>query len=160
MTTKTEKIINKLHGSNWFSNCGSKIAAKAVVLAESWKEAIRHCDSDGRKAAELEAANRIGDVVRTHSVDRYQQWNYIVRSMKPIISDIIESKCAPMVAEHTLPKAFTDTVRWSLLHAVIESEYSDICPPMFFSTEADWYCRGHFPCGWVGAFPEGQLVVY
>lgn len=37
---------------------------------------------------------------------------------------------------------------------------SDLYPPGFFASNANWYVRGHFPCGWRGEFPKGQLVIY
>jgi hypothetical protein len=41
-----------------------------------------------------------------------------------------------------------------------EAEYLDVCPPGFFTRYAlPSYLRGHFPCGWQGAYPDGQLVV-
>lgn len=66
---------------------------------------------------------------------------------------------------HKLPKAFSDTVHWDILHACMEIEYSDVRQPAFFSNQVDWYLAGHFPCGWDGSFtegemPTGRLVVY
>jgi hypothetical protein len=38
--------------------------------------------------------------------------------------------------------------------------YVDLYPPSFFASNAYWYVMGHFPCGWRGEFPKGQLVIY
>jgi hypothetical protein len=35
-----------------------------------------------------------------------------------------------------------------------------VYPPGFFASNAYWYIKGHFPCGWEGEFPKGTLVIY
>jgi hypothetical protein len=65
-----------------------------------------------------------------------------------------------VVAEHDLPKVFLDTVDWDILNLCMEAEYADVYPPGFYASQAYWYLKGHFPCGWQGAFPKGKLVIY
>jgi len=78
---------------------------------------------------------------------------------RPYTSSIL-SILSKVAVANKLPKSFEDTVQWDILHLAIESEYSDIFPPGFYASQAYWYLKGHFPCGWEGNFPKGKLVVY
>jgi hypothetical protein len=51
-------------------------------------------------------------------------------------------------------------MRRVLVHACVEQEYADVVAPAFFSRLAEWYLRGHYPCGWLGDYPDGKIMVY
>lgn len=80
--------------------------------------------------------------------------------MKPLVQSLVREKTKRVVEENELPKIFLDTIDWDILHVCMEAEYADVYPPGFFASQAYWYVKGHFPCGWVGEFPDGKLVVY
>ena len=42
----------------------------------------------------------------------------------------------------------------------MEAEFADVYPPGFYASQAYWYVKGHFPCGWQGEFPNGTLIIY
>jgi len=52
-------------------------------------------------------------------------------------------------------------VQWEILGVCMEAEYADVYPPGFYASQAYWYVKGHFPCGWEGGeFPKGKLIIY
>lgn len=40
----------------------------------------------------------------------------------------------------------------------MEAEYADIFRPAFYASQAYWYVKGHFPCGWEVAFQAENLL--
>lgn len=59
-----------------------------------------------------------------------------------------------------VPDAIETTVQWDVLHLAAEAAFADVCPPGFYASQAYWYVKGHFPCGWQGDFPDGKLVIF
>jgi hypothetical protein len=55
---------------------------------------------------------------------------------------------------------FENMVQWDILHVCMEAEYADVYPPGFYASQAYWYVKGHYPCGWQGEFPKGKLIIY
>ena len=81
-------------------------------------------------------------------------------ALKPVTQALVREKTKRVIEENDLPKVFLDTVDWDILHLCMEAEYADVYPPGFFASQAFWYVKGHFPCGWKGEFPKGKLVIY
>jgi hypothetical protein len=55
----------------------------------------------------------------------------------------------------------TDHVQWDILAALMEHAYLGSGHRCFFFLELlSVYEAGHFPCGWIGPWPQGKLVVY
>ena len=94
------------------------------------------------------------------SRDRFNQWNDVVGDVKPTVIAFVQRKIEAVVREHNLPKVFKDTVKWDVLGVCMEAEYADVYPPGYYASQAYWYTKGHFPCGWKGKFPEGKLIIY
>ena len=107
-----------------------------------------------------DAANQYRTRLLEHDKQRFRDWNLLVREIKGKTVPLVLSKTKKMVDANQLPKGFIDTVQWDILHLCMESEYADVFPPGFFASQAFWYIKGHFPCGWKGKFPDGQLVVF
>lgn len=67
---------------------------------------------------------------------------------------------ARIIELNRLPREFRGAVDWDVLHACMEAEYADVFQPGFYASQAYWYVKGHFPCGWQGAFLSGKLVIH
>jgi hypothetical protein len=121
---------------------------------------MRTCASAVWQDLLVEAASRYSEAVARRSPDAFASWNAIVDELRPRVVDLVRKKTAEVISRNGLPPAFPQTVQWDTLQLLLESEYADVYPPGFFASQAFWYADGHFPCGWRGEFPEGQLVVY
>ncbi len=89
-----------------------------------------------------------------------EKWNETVTSTKKVIEPIVHEKTQEVIVEFDLPEVFIDTVEWDILHIALEAEFSNFVPPAFYASQAYWYVKGHFPCGWQGEFPNGTLIIY
>jgi hypothetical protein len=159
MHPRTIVTLQTLEEADWFSCVGLKDAEAAIVLS-SWDEAIAHCASPEWEDLCLEAANQYRTRLVERSRERFAKWNDVVDDVKKTTLSFVRRKIEAVVRKHNLPKVFEDTVQWDILHLCMESEYADVCPPGFYASQAYWYVKGHFPCGWKEDFPKGVLVVY
>jgi hypothetical protein len=159
MHARTRATLEELGRASWFSAVGEPVSGPFVVL-RSWAEAAASCASDTWQELLLEASNRYCETIAARSRTRWNEWNRIVDEVKPFAEELVERKIRATVEDNGLPKVFEDTVRWDILHVCMEAEYADVSPPGYFASQAYWYVQGHFPCGWVGPFPEGKLVLY
>jgi hypothetical protein len=121
---------------------------------------MRQCASTDWQALLVEAANRYSEAVAKRSPEAFANWNAIADELRPLVVELVREKTAEVTKRNDLPRLFEQTIQWDTLHLLMESEYADVYPPGFFASQAFWYTEGHFPCGWKGDFPEGQLVVF
>src|SRR3954453_11925681 len=160
MYARTTGTLDELDKADWFSRVGSKDADNAEVLA-NWDAAIASCSSSVWRNLTLEAVNQYAARLSERSPAEYARWNDVVLDVRPAALSLVRRKTESIIRDESLPKIFLDTVAWDVLHVCVESEFADIYPPGFFASNAYWYVRGHFPCGWLGPFPEGgRLVIF
>jgi len=159
MHPRTLATLEQLKNGDWFSRVGIKDTDAAIVLS-SWPEAIGYCSSIEWENLCLEASNQLRERLLKTSKDRFVKWNDIAIELKKTTRPFVRQKIEPIVREQRLPKMFEDTVQWDILGVCMEAEYADVVPPGFYASQAYWYTKGHFPCGWEGEFPEGKLIIY
>lgn len=159
MRAQTTATLLQLEEANWFSAIGAT-DSRAVIAVASWDEAIRHCSSIDWGNLCLEAANQFRARVGEKAPERLAQWNEVARTVKRHSVPLVKRKIVEVVISNSLPQSFEDSVQWDILNVCMEAEYADIYPPGFYASQAYWYVKGHFPCGWKGDFPKGALVIY
>ncbi|QNN65238.1 hypothetical protein H9L12_00875 [Sphingomonas rhizophila] len=152
--------LEQLRNADWFANVGVQTSS-AVATLPDWPSAIASCSSPEWENLCLEAANHYRERLLERSPQAFSTWNDVVNAVKPSAMALVHDKTRYVVAAHSLPSAFSDTVNWDILHLCMEAEFADVFPPGFYASQAYWYERGHFPCGWRGPFPEGgHLVIF
>ena len=159
MHPRTKATLSELEQSDWFASVGVKDTKAAIVLG-SWKQAIKHCASVSWQDLCLMAHNHLMARVSEKSVKRARKWNSIVRALKKHTMPLVRRKTEAVTKAHRLPRVFEDMVQWDILGVCIEAEYADLVPPAWSASQAYWYVKGHFPCGWKGNFPKGKLISY
>lgn len=159
MLPRTQATLDTLRKENWFRNVGIRDTT-AVDVIGSWKEAVALCTSAEWEDLCQEAVNQYSARLIEKSPAEYERWNAVVLDVKPAAVALVRSKTLSVVTLNDLPKGFTDTAEWDILHLCVESEFADIYPPGFYAAQAHWYLKGHFPCGYRGVFPNGRRVIY
>lgn len=160
MHPRTQATLERLAEASWFANVGVKDTDAADVLSD-WPSAIESSESLDWENLCLEAANQYCQRIVERSPARWAQWNDIVVLVKPASQALVREKTRDVIARNNLPKGFLATVDWDILHVCMEAEYADVYPPGYYASQAYWYCKGHFPCGWRGPFPDGgRLVIF
>lgn len=156
---RTISTLKELENAQWFSNVGLIDSDYPIHLA-SWEDAVKSSEGEGWEGLCQEAANQYRSRLAERDPERFKEWNSIVREVKTFTIPLVLEKTRAVVEVNGLPKGFVDTVQWDILHLCMESEFSDVFPPGFFASQAYWYVKGHFPCGWEGEFPSGKLKIY
>lgn len=156
---RTTATLDKLYSVKWFVNVGKRDQTRAEYV-NSWDEAIKSCSEIEWEDLTLEAANQLAERVREKNLDRFNQWNSIVKVVKPFSDALVRDKSEHISLLNKLPDTFLSCIRWDIFHLCMEVEYSDLVEPGFFSSLSFYYFRGHFPCGFSGLFPKGQFIVY
>ena len=159
MHQRTISNLIELENTKWFVNVG-KPDSEHVIFLTSWNNAINSCTGTEWESLCQEAVNQYRTRLLERDKQRFRDWNVLVREIKKSTVPLVLSKTKNVVDTNQLPKRFIDTVQWDILHLCMEAEYADVFPPGFFASQAFWYMKGHFPCGWKGEFPDGQLVVF
>ena len=160
MQPATEATIKSLESIEWFFAVGEKVVTNNARFLTSWTEAIQSCESEYWQWLLMEAPNQYRTQLLKKSPERFRKWNDVIREVKLKTIPLVDRKIANVVQQKNLSKVFSDVVDWDILHLCVEAEYADVYPPGFFASQAYWYMKGHFPCGWDGEFPDGKLVIY
>lgn len=159
MHPRTWATFRELANQDWFLNVGQRDTNCARVL-DSWEEAIESCRSPEWEDLCQEAVNQFCARLVERDRVQFNQWNTRLAEVKTVVVPMVEEKTRTIVDRFGLPSEFIDSVQWDMLHLGMEAEYSDVFPPAFFASQAYWYVKGHFPCGWEGVFPEGRLIIF
>ena len=146
----------------WFSRCGEPLAldlTMEIERARSWPEALGACQSLRWENIQLEAQNQLRAWLPP---DRYRVWNdIVVRHKAELIAPLVEEKIVPFQLQQGLDVAIVHSISWDVLGALMENSYLDVRHPVHFFLELLWvYEAGHFPCGWLGDWPSGKLIVF
>jgi hypothetical protein len=155
----------RLRAIEWFANCGMPVTLYLTMpfhQLSCWDEAIECCTSVEWKNSQLEAQNQLTLWLHLHDREHYQDWNESVREHKkktldPLIEQVIDPLLAKSVSE---PATVIPSVQWDVLGALMENSYLSSGHAAFFFPELlTVYEAGHFPCGWRGCWPEGELLI-
>ena len=133
-----------------------------IELVSEWRAAIACCQDPTWENVELEAQNQLTLWLHLHDHAQYQKWNDIAdRHKASVVNPLMEQVVIPYHEKHGLDIALVHGVRWHILGALMENSYLSSGHQAFFFLELFLvYEAGHFPCGWLGEWPRGSLLVY
>jgi hypothetical protein len=174
----TLQLLDSFQYFDWFSTLGEPILGK-IVQPRSLEEALKYLNHYEWANAWNDQTNQLTHCIRRSLGDTESNRH------NELVAILNARYIEPNFPDHPLVKL--KKIKWNIwatfLRLGFESEYSHICfdslssevqtmydaylddsiyePPKPFATElAYWYMRGHFPCGWIGDYPRGKLVVY
>jgi hypothetical protein len=159
MNAKSEKLLVALDSIEWFARTGVQDVDATVV--DSWQQAILLATNERDwESFRLERRGELTVFLHQNAMERYRRWNELTLELKKIVEPLVSRKIEDAVTVQHLPSTFEATVRWDILGACMEAEYSDLSKLGFYTDLAGVYLNGHFPCGWDGPWPIGRFVVY
>jgi hypothetical protein len=169
MRAGTRNRMEEFHSFPWFQNVGRPKSAD-VLAAQSWDEATKYCSAGEWESVQLQVNNQLATRVNRTDYPRFQNWNPTVANINAKLESLVNERVAPVALRNNLPMRFQQAVAWDLMEICLETEFQDICEPIFFINRVlPWYKKGHFPCGWDGplleekwdgVFPNGLLIVF
>ena len=169
MRSITNSFIGELQSIPWFLNVGEPTTAD-VARASSWSQALELAMTPEWESVQFQVRNCLCFCVNRTNYARFTHWNGLVQAINGLIDPIVQKHAKPIAQREELQKNFEDGVAWDLMMACIETEFSDVCAPIFFLNQVlPWYRKGHYPCGWEGPqlqpgwrgpMPPGKLIVF
>ncbi|MEQ1533867.1 MAG: hypothetical protein HOO97_06095 [Sideroxydans sp.] len=161
MVDKTE--IDRLRTIDWLSKCGQPIVRSYAfphIAVTSWSDANRLCSEQSWETVTEEAGGNLTAYLSSRFPAKYQGvWNKVVRELKPRIDEIVLPKLKERQQEANFDDRVIDCIKWDVLNALMTAHYAECKPPSFYRDIFVVYEDGHFPCGWSGVWPNGDLLV-
>lgn len=154
-----EKFLRELEQVRWFSNIGKRVETTVVEQIYDWGEWRGPEDSGlveiSCRQQELydELESSAGHTVPTMG----QIWAYIHSEVFRNSTDSIP---------YQEGRDTWDGPTAAVWHAAWTAGLIGLCRFLKRTVPADvndqwsWFLKGHWPCGWVGEFPTGKLLVY
>lgn len=161
LSPRTVELGEVLLTVPWFESIGQPLdAPNAAKRVMSMRKTIRSFRSSHWDSTILEARNGITETLFAKDHDLLDKWNEIVYATNDLFEDRFRILYEKLVKLHGVPEKNWTQFMGTLGMACSESEYIDVLPLGFFSEIVSWYMVGHFPCGFDGEYPNGQLMVY
>jgi hypothetical protein len=162
MLTPDPKISGRLETIPWFVNCGTVHPVGIggpIQWVDTWEQARALYAEQAWEDITLAASNSLRLFLHQKYLNAYSEWRRIREESQRILLRSVIPAAHDFAARNSLGQRFVDCVEWDIGMALQESAYSKLRPPRFFTTVLlPVYEAGHFPCGWAGAWPDGQLV--
>jgi hypothetical protein len=161
---RPDDVAARIRRIPWFAHCGDPLSVNLSMPVRrclNWSEAVAPCGSDDWGAIELEAQNQLTVWLHWNAPQDYQRWNDLVVDFKDtILRPVIEPAVRDYSQRHGLGDSVLHSVYWDMLGALMENHYLHTGHQVFFFLELlELYEAGHFPCGWTGQWPQGELHV-
>ncbi len=155
------KAIDVLLKLDWFANVGRPIDSedKSIVTVTNWREAIASCSDSTWETVCTEAGNDLTMHLNRFCKSEFQDWNSVVNRAKCELAESWRRMRSALKSEG-LPDVVAACVEWDTIHAVAREHYAAWSPPMFFERILTIYQSGHFPCGWLGPWPDGKVRIF
>ena len=161
MSPQLKFALQRLEEANWFTHVGEPTTIKDAVQVKSCKQAEEYFTSEDWQDTTLEAANRLSAAcMRLHPKWSAKRWDELVTKIKDFTEPLIEGKITRLMREQDFTQVLEDWVKWDILAYCKEQEFSGELASGFFSRLGDIYIAGHYPCGWIGKYPLGELVIF
>jgi hypothetical protein len=155
--------VERINAAPLFGSVGAPLDDPAVVRASGWRAAAKSALSKAWYNARIDARNAITETLCSHYGKRYQTWNDVVHTARPLFMPAVDAALARLRPAVGLGerawREFETSVRVDFLGACTEADFGDVCPARFHQDLMAWYFRGHFPCG-QAAGPAAPLTVY
>ena len=159
MKAETLARLDELGAVNWFRAVGQPDTTEAIVLSD-WADALDRLDSEEWTFVLTDAVSQFHRRLGLAASARAHQWNEMLAALRPDLTALVERQLAQAPAEMGAARAFGQVVNYDILMYAVEVEHVDVCPPGFFTEQARWYARGHFPCGRESYIWPARTIVY
>ena len=165
-----EPTIEAMKNVPWFANVGLPLTIQTKMqfeLVNSWEKALSTRGRNAASNAFLEGVNYLTKETGLHFRNENRLWNRFAAEGRealetevfPRVDAVIDGNAE--IANTSVGADFLkSTIRWDLIHIILEHVYSDLVPPRFYALVFDVYRAGHFPCHWDEVWPNGKLWVY
>jgi hypothetical protein len=150
VNSRTTQKLTELDSFAWFTKVGQPFDGNSLLI-RGWQEAVESSSSEIWSSVQHQVKNHMADEVARKNYARFEEWNVVAEKIRKVITVIFNKRIDPVVKQFRLKSDFRDSVTWDMLMICMETEFTDVIPPMFAVPRLlPIYAAGHFPCGWEG----------
>lgn len=158
------EITERIKSINWFVNCGKPLERTIsfnIHYINNSVEVVSLYKNTKWEDTVLEARNELTSFLHQKYINKYCEWNRLVREAKEFIKREVTPIIQEYVYSNNYDEIFINCVEWDILNVIMEYTYSE-CKnrPTFFLELLTIYESGNFPCGWEGKYPNGSILVF
>ena len=154
-----EKKYKEIEKIKWFSRCGKNIPNNIgfyFFVIDNWKDAIESNFKDNWQDINMKENSDLTNIIGDEA--DYDE-NY------ELYSTFFTNRILPLIQEYTIIKnidfSISSNIRNVVINSLFENKYKDKYEfPMIYTKLLNVYKKGHFPCGWDGNYPDGNLLIY
>lgn len=160
LSRETQRLIERLTESQWFSSAGQAVPSTGIVQVDSWGAAATFAMQKKWEKIHLDLFNDLASAVLEHYGEEHYPLDDVGDVVWALVAPVVERQIeAAGIPPHLLEIVRVHTTSDVVL-ACLECEFRSIASIGLFASLANWYLQGHFPCGWQGKYPKGKLVVF
>jgi hypothetical protein len=157
-------LEERLATVRWFAKWGEACSVDLSVGIQQvsvWNKALESCSASQWRDVQTSGQNQLTLFLHRNDNDNYQNWGRFTVDRKQVLDLLIEEPVRLFKQKHAYPDALLHSVQWDILGALMEEIYKDSDHHSYFFHELVMvYEAGHFPCGWIGDWPNGTLLIY
>jgi hypothetical protein len=145
----------------WYARVGTPSDLDAqVTRVHSWGEALAFLDDEDRYVHGCILEGPWDEMFRVQDLapDRRAWWTTARTDFANLLNAPDEVHELGLDLDHSL--LLTDHMQDFANLVLIEITHADLTSCTYFREQLQWYCAGHFPCGWEGEWPAGRMRVY
>jgi hypothetical protein len=160
-TREISSAILSMQDAPWFQAVGRSIPVPgAAVQVSSWEEALTIFEdkSDTYDGIGFLSAAKYSVV---DALDEVPDRGEVITRAARLAEDVVDPYAAVVgsyASEFNADMASHLQKFNQLLFTEIVVQDRTTCT--YFREQLAWYCAGHFPCGWVGTWPDGKHRVF
>ncbi|MGE7942879.1 hypothetical protein ACQKNB_12405 [Lysinibacillus xylanilyticus] len=146
----------------FFSKCGETSIINThfnYKFAKNWNEVEKNCN-DKWDNIKLKARNKITSSLHENWREQYREWNNITDEANLFLNEDVLPRLFQYLKDNGLNENIYESIEWDLLSSMMEYSYSPYTGVGFYTELLKIYESGHIPCGWIGKWPEGKMLIF
>lgn len=156
-------FLNEVNTCPWLKNCGTDVERAYnfdVYAITDIKDVCKRLNSLEWENFCLDRRNDLTSFLFRNYRKDYGNWNNTVRLVKKEYIISISDSVMQVLQQREWPNSMVDDISFNLLCIFMANNYSELYSDVFWDRMLNVYLSGHLPCGWVGNYPEGKLIVF
>lgn len=160
-----EEYIDELKNVDFCRNVGTRSEVPNAIYAADWDEAVAW--SYGREWTHFQSLRDNEFWELAHWEDRFTsesefeaECDRFRDTYRDYIYSIVNDKTKDLNVASSHLDEIQRNIRGCIYGGLEEIAFHDVTDASFYMLAAGCVFKGHYPCGYEGDYPDGQIVIY
>jgi len=149
-----------LHDIPWFQRAGQPITDERVIRVDSWSDALaiveRGSEGYSERGILLAPKHAVIEALDREPALRERAETATAEALRNMTASLHVPASVPAFTRLALADHVASYCRLLVTELVVK----DVTTCTYFRDQLAWWRAGHFPCGWIGAWPAGAMRVF